>query len=80
MNTSHLKALDLADGGDWNGAHGIVQALDDPTAYWIHANLHREEGDIGNAEYWYTRAGHPRPATSISAERQAIRKSLSAES
>ncbi|MDP6523464.1 MAG: hypothetical protein QGH15_04510 [Kiritimatiellia bacterium] len=76
MNTQHLKALDLADAGDWHGAHGIVQKLNDSTACWIHANLHREEGDIGNADYWYQQAGSPRPSTSTSAEREAIRKAL----
>jgi hypothetical protein len=51
-------AVDLALAGDWNGAHDIVQAdEDDATSCWIHAVLHKIEGDAGNARYWYRRAG-----------------------
>ena len=52
------KAVDLALAGDWEGAHRIVQAHeDDATACWIHAVLHKIEGDADNARYWYRRAG-----------------------
>ena len=52
------QALDLALAGDWDGAHKIVQAYgDDVTASWIHAVLHKIEGDAGNSRYWYGRAG-----------------------
>lgn len=80
MNAQHLNALDLADGGDWHGAHRIVQQLDDPLACWIHANLHREEGDLGNADYWYRRAAKLRPTNPVSEERAGIRRQIAAGS
>ena len=45
--------------GDWERAHQVVQDLDTPAAAWVHAYLHRKEGDQSNARYWYTRAGQP---------------------
>lgn len=45
--------------GNWNGAHAIAQDIDDKTGSWIHAYLHRKEGELGNAGYWYGRAGQP---------------------
>lgn len=42
--------------GNWNEAHSLIQDLTDRNAAWIHAYLHRKEGDIGNADYWYSRA------------------------
>jgi hypothetical protein len=53
-----IRAVDLALSGDWGGAHKIVQAFeDDPDACWIHAVLHKIEGDESNARYWYRRSG-----------------------
>lgn len=52
-----LKALELDKAGDWNGAHKIVQDIDSTMAERIHAYLHRVEGDLSNAGYWYRRAG-----------------------
>jgi len=53
-----LRAIDLAAASDWEAAHTIVQQDEaDPTAAWIHAVLHKIEGDAGNARYWYRRAG-----------------------
>ena len=53
-----VRAIDLALGGDWEAAHAVVQRDEaDPTAAWIHAVLHKIEGDAGNARYWYRRAG-----------------------
>ncbi|MFV0367409.1 MAG: hypothetical protein ACK5KM_03020 [Hyphomicrobiaceae bacterium] len=52
-----MKALDAASAGNWNDAHDIVQCHEsDPTANWIHAVLHKMEGDAGNARYWYARS------------------------
>ena len=52
------RAVDLALAGDWDAAHKIVQEdEDDATSCWIHAVLHKIEGDAGNARYWYRRAG-----------------------
>jgi len=42
--------------GDWDRAHEVAQAIEDATGAWIHAYLHRKEGDLGNARYWYERA------------------------
>jgi hypothetical protein len=51
--------VDLALAGDWEAAHTLVQTHeDDAIACWIHAVLHRIEGDEGNSRYWYRRAGH----------------------
>ena len=52
-----LKAIDLALSGEWEAAHEIVQQHEDSTAAWIHAVLHKIEGDAGNSRYWYHRAG-----------------------
>ena len=52
-----LRAVNLALSGDWNAAHEIVQSCEqDATAAWIHAVLHKIEGDPGNARYWYRHA------------------------
>ncbi|HXG01251.1 MAG TPA: hypothetical protein VNL69_10695 [Bacteroidota bacterium] len=52
-----FRAIDLASNGNWNEAHHIVQQFDDRFACWIHAVLHKIEGDEGNSRYWYARAG-----------------------
>jgi len=57
QNTELLKAIDLALTGDWDAAHQIVQQHEDnEIAAWIHAVLHKKEGDLGNARYWYRHA------------------------
>jgi hypothetical protein len=45
--------------GDWDAAHGVAQDIEDATGAWVHAYLHRKEGDAANAAYWYRRAGKP---------------------
>jgi hypothetical protein len=53
-----VRAVDLALAGDWTGAHEIAQRDEtDPTFCWVHAVLHKIEGDAANARYWYRRAG-----------------------
>jgi hypothetical protein len=53
-----IGAVDLALTGDWEASHKIVQAFeDDRDACWIHAVLHKIEGDESNARYWYRQAG-----------------------
>lgn len=64
----YLQALWYDAKGDWNTAHSLIQDRDDDTSAWIHAYLHRKEGDIGNADYWYRRAGRKRPAGSLEDE------------
>jgi hypothetical protein len=52
------RAVELAIAGDWAAAHQIVQQdEEDATSCWIHAVLHKIEGDAGNSRYWYSRAG-----------------------
>jgi hypothetical protein len=54
-----LAALWWAGKGNWDHAHKIVQDENDANSAWVHAYLHRVEGDLGNAGYWYRRAGKP---------------------
>ena len=57
MNYGLFQAIELAMAGKWDAAHQIVQQYeDDATAAWIHAVLHKIEGDPGNVRYWYRRA------------------------
>lgn len=60
------RTLWLAKAGRWDDAHDLCQDLPDPAGAWIHAWLHREEGDAANAAYWYARAGQPVPAKDLS--------------
>jgi hypothetical protein len=71
-----LKALNLAASGDWDGAHKLVQDDPSPEAAWVHAHLHRVEGDLGNAGYWYRRAGKPVASGDLDAERKSIETTL----
>lgn len=66
--SDHLLALWHEGAGDWEQAHRIVQEMDDADAAWIHAYLHRKEGDIANADYWYRRAGRKRPMHGLDEE------------
>ena len=54
--------------GDWRRAHTIVQAEATAQAAWVHAYLHRKEGDLSNAQYWYQRGGVPRPDCELADE------------
>jgi hypothetical protein len=56
---NYIHALEVEQAGDWDRAHRIVQEINTAEAAWIHAYLHRVEGDLGNAAYWYRRAGKP---------------------
>jgi hypothetical protein len=57
--TPVLRALWLARKGDWEAAHALVGDLETRSAASLHAYLHREEGDLENARYWYQQAGRP---------------------
>jgi len=70
--SSYLQALWYDGKEDWEKAHTIIQDINDHTAAWIHAYLHRKEGDIWNADYWYTRAGKKRPDISLRQEWESI--------
>jgi hypothetical protein len=68
-----LRALWHLSKGDWNEAHAVVQEDEaDPTCAWVHAHLHRVEGDLSNARYWYRRAGRPAADGDQRAEWRAI--------
>jgi hypothetical protein len=54
--------------GDWHKAHNIAQDIETPAGAWVHAYLHRKEGDIWNADYWYRRAGKTRPEGTLEEE------------
>jgi hypothetical protein len=57
----YLKSLWYDAKGDWNMAHDVISKSEDKNAAWVHAYLHRKEGDVGNADYWYRQAGKKRP-------------------
>jgi hypothetical protein len=63
-----LAALWLAAKGNWNEAHKIAQDQHTADAAWVHAYLHRVEGDLGNAGYWYRQAGKPVATGSLETE------------
>ena len=73
-----LNAVDVAIAGDWEDAHAIVQRDEaDDTANWIHAVLHKIEGDEANSRYWYRRSGHAYEAyADATAELAAIKAAL----
>ena len=62
--------------GDWTKAHDCAQAQNDRFGAWVHAYLHRKEGDAENASYWYRRAGRPVAAASIAEEWEAIARAV----
>jgi hypothetical protein len=74
---SPLVALWYAGRGEWDRAHAIVQHESDADSAWVHALLHRQEGDLFNAAYWYRRAGRPSANASIDDEWDAIAAALS---
>ncbi|HVU16417.1 MAG TPA: hypothetical protein VHD32_05810 [Candidatus Didemnitutus sp.] len=57
---------------DWDGAHAEVQSDESADGAWVHAYLHRKEGDLGNARYWYARAGRPASSVSLAEEWREI--------
>ncbi|HMR90730.1 MAG TPA: hypothetical protein PKC69_00380 [Chitinophagaceae bacterium] len=72
----YLQSLWHDAGGDWEKAHELVQDINDSTAAHIHAYLHRKEGDLFNANYWYRRAGKKRPAVPLREEWEQLVKEL----
>jgi len=67
-----IEALELDAKGDWDASHRIVQEYNSMEACWIHAYLHRKEGDLGNAGYWYSRANKNKPNQSLQEEWKTI--------
>ncbi|MEO8853004.1 MAG: hypothetical protein ABI359_04445 [Ginsengibacter sp.] len=64
----YLLALWFDGKGNWNKAHNVIQDVEDKKAAAIHAYLHRKEGDIGNADYWYSCSGKKRNNISLEKE------------
>ena len=62
--------------GDWEQAHRVAQDVDDRDGAWVHAYLHRKEGDLGNAGYWYGQAHQPVAADALEAEWERIATAL----
>lgn len=71
-----LRALWQDARGDWEGAHATAQAIDDESGAWVHAYLHRKEGDAANAAYWYRRARQPIATDPLPAEWERIVSAL----
>jgi len=71
-----LQALWQAGKGDWDASHKLSQADDSAVMAWVHAYLHRDEGDLSNAQYWYSRAGKTMPEASLAEEWEAIVEAL----
>ena len=71
-----LRALWLDARGDWDEAHEAAQEDEGGDGDWVHAYLHRKEGDPGNAAFWYRRAGRPVCRTSLEEEWRAIAEAL----
>ena len=74
--TPAQTALHHAARNEWDQAHEAVQSDDGPEAAWVHAHLHRVEGDLENARYWYNRAGKPIATNPLNEEREAITAAL----
>lgn len=73
----YLKALWYDAKGNWKKAHSLVDSLEGSTAAAVHAYLHRVEGDMRNANYWYRRANKPTPDISLKEEWKMLVKELS---
>ena len=72
-NSNDLQqAIELIRGDQWDEAHEIVQVGRDKLSCWIHAWLHRKEGDDGNARYWYDQAGQSFPNDGLEPELERI--------
>jgi hypothetical protein len=75
-----LRALWHDARGDWETAHQLAQDVDTRDGAWVHAYLHRKEGDAGNARYWYRRANRQEHAGTLDEEWAEIAECLLKES
>jgi len=71
-----IRALWWTKKGNWEIAHQIAQDAGTKQGDWIHAHLHRIEGDLSNASYWYSRAGKPNCQTSLPEEWESLVKDI----
>jgi hypothetical protein len=65
--------------GDWEKAHAQVDSLKDKGSAWVHAYLHRKEGDLWNADYWYAKANKTRPNISLEEEWESLVEAFNAK-
>jgi hypothetical protein len=77
--TPALEALWRDARGDFESAHRLAQADEGGAGDWVHAYLHRKEGDAGNAFYWYRRAGKPFSRETLDGEWRSIAAALLAQ-
>lgn len=75
-----LEALWYDRKGNWRRAHEVAQEISSREGAWVHAYLHRKEGDLSNARYWYRRAGRPESRESLEREWEEIVEYLLGES
>jgi hypothetical protein len=71
-----LQSLWWMEKGDWNRAHDLVDDAEGADECWAHAHLHRVEGDLANAGYWYRRARKPVSTSALETERTEILAAL----
>lgn len=71
-----LQALWQDAKGDWDAAHKLAQSVESADGAWVHAYLHRKEGDLSNASYWYSRAGQKMSQFSLAEEWAHIAQAL----
>ncbi len=71
-----LQALWWDARGDWHKAHDLADGLNTPAGSWVHAYLHRKEGDEWNAGYWYRKAGKPFPGLSLANEFEELVRAM----
>jgi len=71
-----LQALWYDGKNDWEQAHNIAQDISSDEGSWVHAYLHRKEGDAGNAAYWYRRAGKSLPRIGLEDEWKLLAEAL----
>ena len=74
-----LEAMWHQGKGNWEEAHRLAQSEDSPNGSWVHAHLHRVEGDLGNAAYWYRLADTPVCTSSLDDEWEEIVTALAQE-
>lgn len=71
-----FRAIQLIRDKQWDEAHELVQSRRDSIACWIHGWLHRQEGDLGNARYWYNLANQPFNDTEPGEELERIEQAI----
>jgi len=71
-----LQALWWDGKGHWEKAHDLINELHDRQSAWVHAYLHRKEGDLWNADYWYRQAQQQRPVATLESEWESLVRQL----